>query len=104
MTAEPTGESRAAGGCSSLSTAFLDSFTDDGVADDWGREFRGREAIAGWNHNEKLGVHSHFAIHRVTQDGSAFAATGTVKGDGYHGGGAFTFEVAGDLVSRFTIR
>ncbi len=82
----------------------LDSFTDDGVVDDWGREFRGREAIAGWNHNEKLGVHSHFAIHRVTQDGSAFAATGTVKGDGYHGGGTFTFEVAGDLVSRFTIR
>jgi hypothetical protein len=104
VTAEPTGNSRAAGGCSSLSTAFLDSFTDDGVVDDWGREFHGRKAIAGWNHNEKIGVHSHFTIHRVIQEGSALAATATVKGDGYHGDSTFTFEVAGDLVSRFTIR
>jgi len=86
------------------STAFLDSFTDDGVVDDWGREFVGREAIAGWNDRENIGVQSHFTIQQVTQEGSAFAATATVKGNGYNGGGTFTFELAGDLISRFTIR
>jgi hypothetical protein len=30
--------------------------------------------------------------------------TVTVKGNGYNGGGTFTFELAGELVSRFTIR
>ena len=44
--------------------AFLDSFTDDGVVDDWGREFVGREAIAGWNGRENIGVHSQFTFTR----------------------------------------
>lgn len=86
------------------STAFLDGFTADGVVDDWGREFTGRDAIAGWNDNENIGVHSHFTIHQVTQEGSAYAVTVTVEGNGYNGGGTFTFELAEDLVSRLTIR
>ncbi|MBB4909856.1 nuclear transport factor 2 family protein [Actinophytocola algeriensis] len=28
--------------------AFLPGFTEDGVVDDWGREFRGAAAIRGW--------------------------------------------------------
>ena len=86
------------------SEAFLDAFTEDGVVDDWGREFRGRDAIAGWNDNENIGVHSHFTIHQVARDGSGYAVTVTVKGNGYNGGGTFTFELTEDLVSRFTIR
>jgi SnoaL-like domain len=86
------------------SEAFLDSFTAAGVVDDWGREFVGRDAIAGWNDNENIGVHSHFTVHQVTRDGSSYVATVTVKGNGYNGGGTFTFELDGDLVSRFTIR
>jgi hypothetical protein len=84
--------------------AFLDAFTTNGVVDDWGREFQGRDAIAGWNDTENIGVQSHFTIHRVTQDGPAYAATVTVKGNGYNGGGTFTFELADDLISKFTIR
>jgi hypothetical protein len=83
---------------------FLDSFTNDGVVDDWGREFVGRDAIAGWNQRENIGVHSQFTIHQVTRDGSGYAATVTVKGDGYNGGGTFTFELDGDRIARFTIR
>ena len=84
--------------------AFLDSFTDDGVVDDWGREFVGKQAIAGWNGRENIGVHSQFTIHRVTLDGTAYSVTVTVKGDGYNGGGTFTFELDGDRIARFTIR
>src|SRR5690242_704382 len=35
--------------------AFLASFTDDGVVDDWGREFRGAQRIRGWSDNEFIG-------------------------------------------------
>ena len=86
------------------SAAFLDSFTDDGVVDDWGREFVGRDAIAGWNNRENIGVHSHFTVHEVTGNGSTYAATVTVKGDGYNGAGTFTFQLDGDRIARFTIR
>ena len=43
-------------------------------------------------------------VHRVSKDGTAYAATVTVKGNGYNGGGTFTFDLAGGLISRFTIR
>ncbi len=32
--------------------AFLAAFTDDGLVDDWGREFHGHAAIARWNDGE----------------------------------------------------
>ena len=37
-------------------------------------------------------------------DGSTYSATVTVKGDGYNGGGTFTFQLDGDRIARFTIR
>jgi hypothetical protein len=68
----------------------------------WG--FVGRDAIAGWNDKENIGAHSHFTILQVTKAGSSYAATVTVKGNGYNGGGTFTFELDADLISRFTTR
>ena len=44
---------------------FVAAFADDGVIDDWGREFRGHEEIAGWSRRESIGVHQTF-------DGSSF--------------------------------
>jgi hypothetical protein len=35
---------------------FLASFTEDGVVDDWGREFAGADAIRGWSDQEFIGV------------------------------------------------
>jgi hypothetical protein len=32
--------------------ALLASFTQDGVVDDWGREFTGAESIRGWSDRE----------------------------------------------------
>ena len=86
------------------SAAFVQSFAPNGVVDDWGREFAGHDAIAGWNARENIGVQSHFAIHDVIRDGTAYVATVTVNSNGYNGGGTFTVEVDGDLISRFTIR
>src|SRR3954447_17277509 len=36
--------------------AFLASFTDEGVVDDWGREVVGAETIRGWSDREFIGV------------------------------------------------
>jgi hypothetical protein len=86
------------------SAAFVGSFTDDGVVDDWGREFVGHEAISGWNERENIGVQSHFTFHQVTKDNGTYTARVTVQGNGYNGGGTFTFELRDDRVSRFVIR
>jgi ketosteroid isomerase-like protein len=78
------------------SEAFLDAFAPDGVVDDWGRTFSGREAIAGWNASENIGVNSHIETTGVERDGDAIKVGVAVSGDGYNGGGAFTFTLAAD--------
>jgi hypothetical protein len=67
---------------------FLASFTEDGVVDDWGREFAGADAIRGWSDREFIGV-----------DVSA-----EVGGRGFNGPSHFTFAVREGLISRMTIR
>ena len=85
------------------STAFLAAFADDAVLDDWGRTFTGHTEIAGWNERENIGVNSHIDVTEVTRDGNAIRVGVAVSGDGYNGGGAFTFELAGDKIARMVI-
>jgi hypothetical protein len=86
------------------SDAFLDAFAADGVVDDWGRTFTGREEIARWNDRENIGVHSHIEPGAVDRDGDAIKVGVTVSGDGYNGGGAFTFTLAPDgRIARMVI-
>src|SRR3954447_3749011 len=84
--------------------AFLASFTDDGVVDDWGREFAGAEAIKQWSDKEFIGVDVTLAVTDVTTDGDATTVTADVGGRGYNGPSHFTFTVRDGLVSRMTIR
>jgi SnoaL-like domain len=84
--------------------AFLDAFAPDGAVDDWGRVFTGREAIAGWNDRENIGVNSHIDTTGVERDGDAIKVGVAVSGDGYNGGGAFTFTLAPDgRIARMVI-
>jgi hypothetical protein len=76
------------------SEAFLDAFADGATLDDWGRTFTGHTEIAGWNDRENIGVHSHIEPGAVTRDGDAVKVGVTVSGEGYNGGGAFTFTLA----------
>jgi hypothetical protein len=46
--------------------AFLATFTADGVVDDWGREFVGREAIRGWSDREFIGVQVALTVTTVS--------------------------------------
>jgi hypothetical protein len=82
---------------------FLDAFADDAVLDDWGRTFTGREAIAGWNDRENIGVHSRIEVTSIDRDGDEVRVGVSVSGEGYNGGGAFTFVLAGDRIARMVI-
>jgi hypothetical protein len=84
--------------------AFLASFTEDGVVDDWGREFAGADAIRGWSDQEFIGVDVTLAITGFTATGDETTVSAEVGGRGFNGPSHFTFTVRDGLVSRMTIR
>ena len=84
--------------------AFLAVLTPDAVVDDWGREFRGPDAIRGWSDHEFIGVAVSLEVTDVAASDAATVVTATVGGDGYNGPSRFAFELEGDRVTRMTIR
>jgi ketosteroid isomerase-like protein len=84
--------------------AFLATFTDGGVVDDWGREFAGADAIRGWSDREFIGQSVSLSIDAVRQEGDVTVVTAQVGGDGFNGPSHFSFSIDGDRVSRMTIR
>jgi SnoaL-like domain len=84
--------------------AFLAAFAENGVVDDWGREFHGRSAIKQWSDSENIGKHATFEVTEVVNAPDAYVVTATVGGDGFNGPSHFTFQVDGDHVTRMTIR
>ena len=84
--------------------AFLACFTEDGVVDDWGREFRGPAEIAAWSDKEFIGVRVSLAVQSFETAGDEVTVTAEVGGDGFNGPSHFTFQVDGDRVTRMTIR
>ena len=84
--------------------AFLACFTPDGVVDDWGREFHGPDEIREWSDREFIGAHVSLDVTAVERGGGATTVTATVGGHGFNGPSHFTFDVAGDRVTRMTIR
>ena len=83
---------------------FLAAFTDDGVVDDWGRRFEGRDRIAEWDAAENIGVHSRIQATSVRQSGDTVEFGVRVSGDGYNGGGTFTAELRDGKVALLRIR
>ena len=84
--------------------AFLDCFAADGVVDDWGREFRGREEIRGWSDREFIGVRVSLEVTGVEERDGATVITAQVGGDGFNGPSHFSFRVEGEKLARMTIR
>jgi ketosteroid isomerase-like protein len=84
--------------------AFLAGFTEDGVVDDWGREFRGAQRITSWSDAEFIGKQVSLDVEDVQEKGGEIVVTAQVGGKGFNGPSHFSFQVAGDKVSRMTIR
>jgi uncharacterized protein (TIGR02246 family) len=83
---------------------FLATFADEGVVDDWGREFVGRGAIRAWSDREFIGQRVRLDVRDVRRDGEATVVSALVGGDGFNGPSQFSFLLDGDRVSRMTIR
>ncbi|WP_194819914.1 nuclear transport factor 2 family protein [Nocardia sp. XZ_19_385] len=84
--------------------AFLDGFTADGVVDDWGREFRGPEAIRGWSDGEFLGKQVTLEVTDVATAEPETTVQAQVGGNGFNGPSTFIFTTDDDKISRMTIR
>jgi hypothetical protein len=84
--------------------AFLATFVDGGVVDDWGREFAGTEAIRGWSDREFIGKRVSLKIDDIQQQGDLTVVTAQVGGDGFNGLSHFSFSIQGHRVSRMSIR
>src|SRR3546814_16216767 len=84
--------------------AFLAAFTEDAVLSDWGRVYRGRDAIADWDRTDNIGKRSHFDLVAVvpTAGADTYVVTLTVTGDGYTGTGPITIRVSGDRTTPLT--
>ncbi len=84
--------------------AFLDAFTDDGVVDDWGREFTDREAIKAWSDHEFIGANGTMDVQRVDTDGDQVVVVADWRSTHANGLSEFTFDVDGDRIAKMTIR
>jgi ketosteroid isomerase-like protein len=82
---------------------FLAAFAADAVLDDWGHEYVGVEAIAGWNETDNMGVSSHIDVTEFAKEGDVYVVSIQVAGDGYNGGGSMTFTLDGHAISRVVI-
>ncbi len=83
--------------------AFQGTFTDDAFLSDSGRDFHGRDGIAGWNQPDNIGVQSNLRIVRVTPRGGVYHARVAVTGNGFNGEGDMAFTLDGERIARLVI-
>ena len=84
--------------------AFHAGFTEGGAVDDRGREFRGADAIREWSADEFTDRQVSLDVTEVAERSGETVVTAQVGGNGFDGPSHFSFRVAGDRVSRVTIR
>jgi len=82
---------------------FLHAFAEDGAVDDWGREFRGHEAIRGWSDAEFIGKRVTLEVTGVRTEDDTTTVSARVGGDGFNGPSDFAFTVAGDRIALMRI-
>jgi len=82
---------------------FLAAFAQDGAVDDWGREFRGHEAIRRWSDAEFIGKEVTLRVTGTRIEGATTTVSADVGGKGFNGPSDFAFTVADDLITLMRI-
>ena len=83
--------------------AFLDAFASDGLVNDWGREFRGREAIRKWSDQEFIGAHCQLDVISAHSDDAKTVLVAEVTSSGFNGRTTFTVEQQGGAVAALRL-
>ena len=84
--------------------AFLDTFAEDAVVDDFGRRFVGKSEISAWSDRENIGTHNRIEVTGVRPDGEGIILDIEVRGDGYNGGGTFAIRSRDGEIRSMVIR
>jgi hypothetical protein len=82
---------------------FLAAFAPDGAVDDWGRVFRGHDAIRGWSDAEFIGKQVTLRVTQSRTEGDTTTVSAEVGGNGFNGPSDFAFTVQGDHVALMRI-
>ncbi|MCI2423010.1 nuclear transport factor 2 family protein [Saccharopolyspora sp. K220] len=87
------------------SDAFAAAFTRDAYLNDWGREYRGRDAVRDWDRTDNIGVQAHFELIAIEPGPSpdSYVATLKVTGNGHNGTGPMTFQLRDGLIASLRI-
>ncbi|GAB2814132.1 hypothetical protein GCM10022221_09950 [Actinocorallia aurea] len=83
--------------------AFLACFTPEGAVDDWGRVFRGGQAIRRWSDGEFIGVSVSLTVTGARISGDTTTITAQVGGDGFNGPSYFAFTLDGQHITLMRI-
>ncbi len=84
--------------------AFLDLFMSDGVVNDWGRRFVGRDEIRKWSDKELIGAKGRLTITTPPeQQGSKTIFMTEWKSSYFSGTGRFTISRGGDRIRELKI-
>lgn len=82
---------------------FLAAFADDGAVDDWGRVFRGHDAIRSWSDAEFIGKQVRLTVTGCRTAADTTTVSTEVGGNGYNGPSDFAFTVADDHITLMRI-
>jgi hypothetical protein len=82
---------------------FLDSFTADGVVDDWGRRFTDREAIRAWSDAEFIGARGRMTVTGVALGDNTVEVTADWRSTHANGLSRFTFTLDRDKIALMRI-
>lgn len=83
--------------------AFVDSFTEDGFVDDWGRKLAGREGIRSWADSDAIGAGARIVILEAEAEGDTVTTTFSWRSSVFNGESTGIFVLEGDRIASFTI-
>jgi hypothetical protein len=83
--------------------AFLASFAEDGVVDDWGRRFVGHDEIRGWSDREAIGAGARMTPTEGSTDGLVTTIVAEWRSSVFNGSSTFVFTVDGDRLAEMRI-
>ncbi|GKT03415.1 nuclear transport factor 2 family protein [Furfurilactobacillus sp. WILCCON 0119] len=83
---------------------MLATFAENGSVNDWGNEYNGQKAVAGWIQSDNISKHSRFKVVGSEQvSATEWILNITVTGEGFNGTGPLRFTLKDDKIVSLVI-